>query len=178
MFDASRPPQTAYPGCVAVGLYIGGNTPHIATSEEWQRFGDLAQFPYWVGYQEEDPIQHGNACVDSMRALGWEQHALFRRAVIVDEETEVNAAWIDAFAGVVWEAGYETFVYGSLYYVMKNPAKEGYLVADWDDIPQLPNYPDIIGCQYQADIEWQGTEIDLSVVTPEMLSHAGYGPRK
>ena len=104
MFDAADPPSSPYPGCQAVAGYIGGNTPHVWTAAEWQRFGHLRQFPIWTGYAEANPAHHGQQAVAAMRARGWAAGRPDRRAVIVDEETEVNAAWIDAFAAVVWAA--------------------------------------------------------------------------
>ena len=90
---------------------------------------------------------------------------------------QVNAVWLDEFAGVIWAAGYQTFIYGSLATVLGNPPKEGYLVADWNRVPAIPPYANVIGCQYQANIPWEGTEVDLSVITDTMLAHGGIGPR-
>lgn len=177
MFDAAFPPQQPYPGCQAVAGYIGGNTPHVWTVPEWQRFGHLVQFPVWVGYQEADPAGHGQVCAETMHARGWNPGSPNRRAVILDEETQVDKAWLDAFAAEVWAAGYQTFIYGSLATVLGNPPKEGYLVADWTGVPAIPPYADVLGCQYQASVPWEGTQVDLSVITDTMLAHGGIGPR-
>jgi hypothetical protein len=177
MFDAAYPPPEPYPGCQAVAGYIGGNTPHVWTVDEWLRFGHLVQFPIWTGYLEADPVGHAQQCAAAMHAHGWNPGSPDRRAVILDEETQVNAAWLDEFAGVIWDAGYQTFIYGSLATVLGNPPKEGYLVADWNRVPAIPPYANVIGCQYQADIPWEGTQVDLSVITDTMLAHGGIGPR-
>src|SRR6202030_1784840 len=71
MFDAAYPPQRPYPGCQAVAGYIGGNTPHVWTRDEWRRFGGLVQFPIWTGYAEADPAGHGQQCAALMHDLGW-----------------------------------------------------------------------------------------------------------
>lgn len=178
MFDAAYPPSSQYPGTQAVAGYIGGNTPHVWTSAEWQRFGHLRQFPIWTGYAEANPTDHGQQAVAAMHKLGWAAGRPNRRAVIVDEETEVDAAWIDAFAAVIWDAGYQTFIYGSLATVLKNPPKEGYLIADWNDVPTVPPYAHVIGHQYKPNVSWDGTEVDLSVIAEEMFVHGGEGPRK
>src|SRR5690349_9762830 len=125
MFDAAYPPASPYPGCQAVAGYVGGNTPHIWTLGEWLRFGHLVQFPIWTGYQEADPYGHAIQCCNAMHALGWNPGSPERRAVILDEETQVDRAWLDAFAGEVWNSGYQTFIYGSLATVLGNPPKEG-----------------------------------------------------
>ncbi len=178
MFDAAYPPQRPYPGCQAVAGYIGGNTPHVWTRDEWRRFGGLVQFPIWTGYAEADPAGHGQQCAALMHDLGWRPGAQNRRAVILDEETQVDAAWVDAFAAQIWHAGYQTFMYGSLATILHDPPKEGYLVADWTNVPALPPYANVVGCQYEANVPWEGTQIDLSVITDAMLAHGGGGPRK
>ena len=178
MFDAAFPPPSAYPGCQAVAGYIGGNTPHVWTVAEWQRFSHLVQFPIWVGYNEADPVGHAQLCVETMHSFGWAAFRPQRRAVILDEETQVDAAWVDEFAGVIWGAGFETFMYGSLATILHDPPKEGYLIADWNDVPAIPPYPNVIGCQYSPNVPWQGTQVDLSVITADMLAHGGIGARK
>ena len=177
MFDAAYPPLQAYPGCQAVAGYIGGNTPHVWTSAEWQRFANLRQFPIWVGYLDRDPTADGNAAVMAMQRLGFRQNAPDRRAVILDKETQVDPAWVDTFGSIIWAAGYQTFMYGSLATIMHDPPKEGYLVADWTNIPAIPPYPNIVGCQYEADVAWDSTQVDLSVITDTMMVHGGEGAR-
>jgi hypothetical protein len=178
MFDAAYPPQQPYPGCQAVAGYIGGNTPHVWALDEWLRFSHLVQFPIWTGYAENDAAGHGQQCAATMHRMGWRPGDSNRRAVILDEETQVDAAWVDAFSTQIWDAGYQTFVYGSLATVLQVPPKEGYLVADWTGVPAIPPYHNVVGCQYQANIAWDGTQVDLSVITEAMLAHGGGGPRK
>jgi hypothetical protein len=177
MFDAAYPPPSAFPGCQAVAGYIGGNTPHVWTLDEWRRFASLVQFPIWTGYLEADPAGHGQQCAAAMHQLGWNPGSPNRRAVILDEETQVDKAWLDAFAAEIWNGGYQTYVYGSLATVLGNPPKEGYLVADWNNIPAVPPYANVIGCQYEANVQFAGTTVDLSVITAEMLAHGGIGAR-
>jgi len=177
MFDAAYPPQQPYPGCQAVAGYIGGNALHVWTLDEWLRFSGLVQFPIWVGFAEDDPAGHGQQCAAAMHALGWRPFDRNRRGVILDEETQVDAAWVDAFAAQIWQAGYQTFMYGSLATILQNPPKEGYLVADWTGVPTIPPYANVIGTQYQPNVPWEGTSVDLSVITDTMLVHGGQGPR-
>lgn len=178
MFDAAYPPGQAYPGCQAVAGYIGGNTPHVWTSAEWQRFGHLIQFPIWTGYRDADPVSDGQLAVEAMRRLGWRSGSPTRRAVILDEETRVDGPWVDAFAAEIWAAGYQTFMYGSLATILHDPPKEGYLVADWTQIPAVPPFPNVVGCQYLPNAAWDGTQVDLSVITDTMLAHGGIGARR
>jgi hypothetical protein len=176
-FDASNPPQNPYPGCKAVMGYVGGNTPHVWTLKEWQRFGNLVQFPIWVGYHEDHPEQHGNACVAAVKGLGWIDHFVPRRAVILDFETEIDPAWVDAFGNVIWAAGYETLLYGSESTIVDNPVKEGRWIALYNGNMTIPPVPGAVGHQYKANVPWDGTVVDLSVITDEMMKHGGTGPR-
>jgi hypothetical protein len=177
-FDASIPPMNPYPGCKAVMGYVGGNTPHVWTLAEWERFSNLAQFPIWVGYHEDHPEQHANACVSAVKNLGWAAHHVPRRAVLLDFETEINPSWIDSFAGVIWEGGYETMIYGSESTIVQNPPKEGRWIALYNGQMSIPSDPYAVGHQYKANVPWDGTVVDLSVITDQMMAHAGYGPRR
>lgn len=177
MFDASIPPSSAYPGCQAVAGYIGGNTPHIWTLDEWLRFGHLVQFPIWVGYLDANPQTDALEACAAMHALGFNAGAPNRRAVILDKETQVDPAWVDTFASGVWAQGYQTFMYGSLATILQDPPKEGYLVADWTGVPAVAPYAHVIGTQYRANVPWQNTKVDLSVITDEMMLHGGTGGR-
>lgn len=177
MFDASVPPPSAYPGAAAVAGYIGGNTPHVWTPAEWQRFANLRQFPIWVGYLEADPVGHATDAAAAMERLGWARNQANRRAVIADFETEVDVAWLDAFGQTIWNAGYETLVYGSESTIVDNPVKEGRWIALYNSDPNIPTVPGAIGHQYKANVPWGGTQVDLSVITDTMLIHGGVGPR-
>lgn len=180
MFDASTPPGTAYPGSEAVAGYIGplGNTPHIWTLEEWLRFRELRQFPIWVGSGRTDGRGDGEQAAAAMMSLGWTAGpGPGVRCVLLDMETEINPAYVDGFAASVEATGYATILYESLSAVSGNPVRSGIWLADWDDIPAIPPLANVIGIQYKPDVPWDGTQVDLSAITDEMLEHAGYGPR-
>lgn len=178
MFDAAYPPAEPYPGCRAVAGYIGGNTPHVWTADEWRRFGDLVQFPVWVGAAEADPAEHARQAAAAMHDLGWAELRPERRTVILDEETQISRTWINTFAGIMWSSGYETMIYGSMSTILDNPVKEGRWIALYDGQPDIPDISGAIGHQYLPDVAWDGTQVDLSVVTDTMLTHGGIGPRK
>ena len=179
MFDAAYPPVQPFPGCQAVAGYIGGNTPHVWTLAEWQRFAGLVQFPIWTGYQRTNGAADGQAAAQLMHQLGWNPGSPYRRAVILDMEDEPNGAYGDGFGSAVWAAGYQTFVYEDLARLLAggNPPKEGYLVADWTNVPSIPPYDNVVGCQYAGNVPWEGGAVDLSVITDQMLAHGGTGGR-
>jgi hypothetical protein len=178
MIDASSPPASAPSSAHAVAGYIGpvGNTPHVWTLEEWRRFGHLRQFPIWVGAGRADGLADGRAAVAEAKRLGWAAHRPNRRYIICDVEAQAMAEYLDGFAAEVWDGGFQTEVYESLTVVHKNPVKEGIWLADWDGIADLP--AGVIAHQYRPDVPYQGTEIDVSVISEDMLTHGGEGPRQ
>lgn len=178
MFDASIPPASPPAGFAAVAGYIGGNTPHVWKPGEWAAFGRLRQFPIWVGAGRTDGHGDGHAAVTAALALGWAPGRPERRAIICDVEAEENPGYLDDFAGVVWDGGFQTFVYESLAAVPGNPGKEGIWLADWDGIADLPPLAAVLAHQYRPDVPYLNTQIDLSVVTDTFLAHGGQGPRR
>src|SRR6266704_1413268 len=114
MFDAAFPPATPFPGCHAVAGYIGGNTPHVWTLPEWQRFGQLRQLPILVagftaafGGPEEQACKAVQAALD----LGWRPHLEHRRAIVLDMETSDDPAFVTAFAGKLHLDGFSCWPY-------------------------------------------------------------------
>lgn len=182
-YDASRPPTEPYPGAEGVMGYVGGNTPHVWTLDEWLVVQHLRQWPIWVGYLEDDPATHAQAAVTAVRGLGWTPGGSDRRAILLDFETETDPAWVDAFAIDVYAGGYETMVYGSAAFIEGNPVRSGRWIALYNGQQNIPAIPGAVGHQYQADVPFghdaqgQPTAVDLSVVTDEMIAHSGYGPR-
>lgn len=174
MIDASDPPPDAA-GASAVAGYIGGNTPHVWTRAEWQRFAHTRQFPIWVGAGRINGTTDGRAAVDAALKLGWRAHRPQRRAIICDVEAFSMRVYLDDFAAEVWAAGFQTEVYESMAVVASNPGKEGIWVADWDGIMDLPNGTN--AHQYVPNVPYEGTEIDISVISGEFLNHGGEGAR-
>ncbi len=129
MFDASQPPASAPPGYSAVAGYIGGDTPHVWTESEWQRFEKLHKLPIWV---RSDPASV-NAEADAFGALQrlYELRVPRGITVVMDLETAVDGAYVHKFHSVMNWAGFYAWVYGSAATVFNNPAADGYWVADW-----------------------------------------------
>jgi len=178
MFDAAYPPTIAYPGCQAAAGYIGGNTPHVWTAEEWQRFGHLYQFPIYVGAGRALGTDDGKAAADAMHSMGWRPGDPNRRACVLDMEDDIASNYVNEFAAVLWESGYETLIYESLGALQCNPCKEGVWLADWNGEPDIPAYASVVAHQFAGNVAWDGTQVDLSVVTGGMLAHGGQGPRR
>jgi hypothetical protein len=177
-FDAAFPPGKPYPGSKVVCGYIGGNTPHIWTLDEWHRFADLTQFPIWVGYNDRDPEADARTAVSRMEELGWTKGLVNNtRAVILDFETEINPEWVDDFAVIVRANGYQTMPYGSESTILQDPVRAGRWIALYDERADIPADPGAVAHQYKANVPWNGTAVDLSVWSAEGVLHGGTGPR-
>jgi hypothetical protein len=172
-FDAEFPPVTAPPHCTAVLGYIGGpRAARVWDLEEWDRFAHLRQFPAYVPDTTGYPIEQAVDAVALMRARGWRR----TRALIADLETSADPDWWDLFASQVRSLEQLPVAYGSASTVFRNSAAN-YWVAQWDDIPELDQAPYVEATQYAAGIPWDGTRIDLSVMTDDLLRHGGEGRR-
>ena len=184
MFDASTPPAEPYPGCAAVAGYIGGNTPHVWTLAEWQRFGELRQLPIWVyGQGSTSAVGEGFTAADRAVKLGWKPDLpagtlKHRRVIVLDMETDIDAPFVRGFAAEVHRQGFGCWVYGSKATVYSDPHVDGYWVALWDGKASLEALPDAVAHQFAAEVPWGGGAVDLSVVSGAGLAHLGRGPRR
>lgn len=179
VFDASTPPSATPPGAEGVLGYVGraGETPHVWTVEEWQRFQHLRQFPCWVPDLSNDPAKDAVEAVDAVMALGWaKMPGAETRVIVLDGETAEFPAWYTRWSNAVAEDGFYPVAYGSYAYV---GAQFAYNVwaADWDNVPQLAPGKTIGGTQYEAGVTWAGTRIDLSVIDSNLFNRGGVGPR-
>jgi hypothetical protein len=173
-FDAAFPPMDPPPGFGAALGYIGGPLAERAWSlAEWQRVGHLIQFPCYVPDLEDSPSDQANDAVQLARRLGWR----YQRGIIGDLETEVNRAWWQVFAATILANGYVAVAYGSLSCLLQNAASCMW-AADWNDIAAVPPGQAVWGSQYMANVAYQGTRLDLSVLHPELARLGGRGPRE
>lgn len=179
-FDASAAiPREVPDGCKAVLGYIG--TPpgmerldyatHAWTLPEWQLFGHLLQFPCWVANLTSNAAASGRAAAAEARRLGW-HHS---RAIVGDFEAAHDPAWWDAWSAAVKDEGYKPVWYGSLTNAAAYDADLKWL-ALYDHIEEIPH--GYAAKQYAGSVTVPGGVVDLSVVGPQLLLHAGHGPRK
>jgi hypothetical protein len=183
MFDAAFPPAEPFPGCEAVAGYVGGNTPHVWTLEEWQRFANLRQLPIWVRDTRTGALSaasQGMKAAEAAIGLGWKPHAHNRRAIVLDLETAIVPEWVKAFADVLHLNGFSCWPYGSADFIFNDPTEDGYWVASYPGPGPVIGYPgeDVEAHQYAAGVAWEGGQVDLSVIDAEALSHLGVGPRR
>ena len=160
MFDAAYPPLDP-PKVDIAALYIGGNTPHVASDAEWARVmatGIKYRLPIFTRSHDGDPVADAKAAVQWAVAHGQPKGTL----IALDFETRVDAAYLNAFDAVIKAAGYLTVVYGSLSTVLRNPRPSGgYWTAKWDQTPHLDAGATMT--QYISDTQLQ-KPWDLSVV--------------
>ncbi len=145
MFDAAFPPASPPPWEVAAG-YIGGNTPHVWTDQEWARQKARWRLPIFTRSIGGDPNADGAAAVRWLRAHGVPPGC----CVALDYETRIDAGYLRVFDWIVGQAGYLTMVYGTRRTVLQNPKPSGgYWVAEWNGTPHL--YPG------SAATQWSGS---------------------
>lgn len=182
MFDAAFPPLRPFPGCGAVAGYIGGNTPHVWTANEWNNASDdgaLPMLPIWVGFGEADPVDHGQQAAAAAIRLGWEPHHSPKwRAIVADVEAVSETAWLKAFGQALRTAGFLCWPYMSATALPSDPPGFTVWLALWNGLATVPAIHDVGGHQYAANIPFESTDVDLSVFRPGLLDSFGRGPRR
>ena len=123
-FDVAFPPQSAPDGAQAVLGYLGreGQTPHVWTMPEWDRFAHLRQYPAWVPDFGADPGAEAVQAVLAMLDHGWAPRQAETRAIVCDLETSVHPGWYQAWADRIGTEGFVSVAYGSLSTVLENAA--------------------------------------------------------
>lgn len=155
IYDASNP-GTLPAGFDVVAGYIGGNTPHVWTPDQWASFGKRKKLPIWV-YTGRGGL---NDAQEAARQL-YELKVPKGIPVVYDMETIVDPVNVQHFAGFMAWIGYRTWPYGSASTIFKNPACSGYWVADYVDYPFM--YP---GRQVRATQYQNGVSYDRSLLKP------------
>ncbi|MHB1670116.1 hypothetical protein [Thiomonas sp.] len=117
-------------GATTACIYAGGDTPNpIRTPTDVPVYALVRYWlPVWVR-SNPHPTQGG---VDAGQMVNWlnlagAQHGI---TTVLDMETAVTPAYVTAYGAAMHAAGLRVLVYGSRDYVLKNPALNGYFVAD------------------------------------------------
>lgn len=141
MFDAAFPPATAPQGFDAVAGYVGGDTLHVWTPQEWARFARLGKLPIWTrsNPSQADPYADAVAFDRALQALGVPAGA----PVALDKETTSDPVYLRHFALGLSVARYELLVqYESLsaYNAAQGAGlavSSEFWVADWTGQPHM-----------------------------------------
>lgn len=130
-FDASIPPATMPRDTRIVFGYIGGDTPHVWTPDEWKRYGKRRKVPIFV--PKIAVGQTSDAWLDCQGLL----IDLFKlrvpkgNPVVFDMEGKSDNAYLNQCHKILSWYGYRLWVYGSESTVFDNPVCDGYFVAAW-----------------------------------------------
>lgn len=182
-YDASKPPRQPYPKAAAAFGYIGGDTPHVWTLQEWldaTQGGALRSGPIWTADYRTDapgPFEQARAAVDAAKALGWTDHARILRYIILDSETSEDIDFIRGFASAALNGGFLTADYRSADAILAKPSGLPEFVARWGEQPgPFSDYQEAF--QYKAEVPWLDTQVDLDAFSTEMWERLGRGPRR
>lgn len=155
MFDAAYPPQTAPEGYQVAAGYIGGDTPHVWTRAEWDRFSHLRRLPIFT---RSAPAGHSGtadafAALAQLYAIGAPRGI----AVVWDLEAAVAEAYLNEVDAVMSWAGFLVWIYGQASTVFKNPECHGYWPADWTGDPFMHSGDNVRATQYASGPDWDSS---------------------
>lgn len=164
MLDTSNPGNSKLPkGYSAVAGYIGGDTGHVWTPEQWANFRGVPKLPIYV-----DDFKTGRAagesdgwdCVQKLYALGVTRGSV----VAYDIEVSKDAQRAYGFTSVLNYCGFVVWLYGSRSTLLTIPFSD-YWVADYL-IPARPHWPvrAARSCQFAANVSVDGISWDVSCI--------------
>lgn len=151
-----------------VAGYIGGDTPHVWTLDEWRRFGSMRKLPIFVRSNIGNPVEDAAVALTRLFQIG----APPGIAVALDLETLINPPYVARFGAVLNFFHYRVLPYGSADFVTRNPPLNGYWVARFtgNTPPPLPMGGKVRGIQY-ADAQQTGVPWDVSEFKRWQLRH-------
>lgn len=178
-FDASVPPSKPFPGSEIACGYIGGDTPHVWTVEEWNAASDNGRLHVLPIFVRSDPTGHdpktdAEEAVAKAESLGWAKY--LRRAIVLDSETSQDVGYIKAFAREIGH-GFECVDYRSISALISHPSGLMEWAADYS-LPPMPSSANQHGFQYAAGLDFDNTKVDVSIFDEIVFAHCGRGPRK
>lgn len=158
MRDASNPGGIPVNWTGAVAGYIGGDTPHVWTNAEWQKFRGQRKLPIFVRSDPGLADPEADA-FDALRRLYQLGVPLGSRTAL-DLEMAQNPSYVNRYAAVMHFYQFHVWPYGSAGFVFANPPADGYWVADYTGSgPFMYPHPDVRATQYA-----NGQNFDSSTV--------------
>ena len=180
-YDASTPPSKPLTGCQAALGYIGGNTPHVWTPDEWNAAtanGRLRCGPIWVAAPNISVYTQARDAVAKLHLFGWKADRFPHKCMLfLDSETSRNVTFIQEFANELWADGFVTGDYRSLEALTAAPSGLPEWVAHWN-VPPGPFTDRQIMFQYMAEVPFDNTTVDLDALDDACWHHLGIGPRR
>lgn len=166
MLDTSNPGTATLPkglGYSAVAGYIGGDTEHVWTRDQWAQFRHVPKLPIYVDDNKTGRaagVADGWDCLPRLMAIGVPAGKGF--AVAYDIETSKDAQRAYGFASVLNWAGFVVWLYGSRSTVETIPFSD-YWIADFTDVSHWP-LRSARACQYQPNVTINGITWDISCI--------------
>lgn len=180
-YDASIPPTRPLTGAHFACGYIGGNTPHVWTPDEWndsiedkQSGRILRTLPIWTADFSASPRSQAHSALVAAIALGW--HRDMRRFIALDSETSEDVHFIQEFGEGLREDGFALLDYRSASAHIAAPSGYTEWIGRWD-VPAGPFTTEAEMYQIAADITWEGAKVDLDICSHDAIEHFGRGLR-
>jgi hypothetical protein len=162
MEDASNPNALKnVSGAAIVAGYIGGDTPHVWSDDDWHRseFNSKKKIPIFVRSNDVGTAggrSDGFLALEQLYHLGVPHHTI----VVYDRETNTDIEATRAFNSVLIWGSYRPVPYGSKDNLFAHPAPYGYWVADYTNKPHIYDHPGVEITQWTD----AGPDFDLSEV--------------
>lgn len=178
--DASVPNKATVPhGTQVIAGYVGGNTPHVWTVDEWNQFltvnNQMRFLPIYVDNNNmfANGTELAKAAVSAVKARGWAPFQANRRVIVIDAEENTNYQYYSDASDAIWSAGFVCVQYrsaGSVGNEQENPPD-----LTWVAVPGEPKPNAMIWAGYQY--LW-GKTWDTDVFSEYVYNGCGVGPRK
>lgn len=162
-FIDSIEPLNPPPGYSAYAGYIGGDTPHVLSDQQWDDLGAVRKIPIFVRSQI---VGRQGGIEDAFNALRQLYHLRVPKQsiVIYDRETNSDADATQGFGDVMHWADYFAMPYGSKDNIFAHPALDGIWIADPTGVPHMFNHPGVNATQYDTHENFDESEIKLWVL--------------
>jgi hypothetical protein len=172
-------PTPRYPHTKAMLGYLGGDqAAHTWSDEDWAEIpADMLAMGIWVADFNKSPVDQATDAVTRARSLRFAANARSLRGILGDFETVTEPVWIAAWGVRIRTLGFMPLGYESESVYHANPKLDGVVVADFDNIPTIPNLPEVVAHQFKANVPWGGHAVDLTVWDDGMAQHFGHDKR-
>jgi hypothetical protein len=155
MYDAADPPADPPPWHVAAG-YIGGDTPHVWTPEQWRAQPVPYLLPIWSASDREDTAcAAGQDAWDitlALAGLGVPHEA----TVAVDIEEAVYTTYLAALSGFLDPR--PVLAYGSMSTLLRNRRPSGgFWAGDWTD--RIGTGIQLVGTDGLRAVQWASAQM-------------------
>jgi|SRR5215469_9226375 len=177
--DASRPDVATLPsGTQIICGYVGGDTPHVWTLDEWNEFLEVDSavrfLPIYVDSNASfnSGTDLAKAAVNAVKERGWAPFQANRRVIVIDCEENTNYEYYSEASDAIWTAGFVMVQYRSSGSVGNDQQSPPDLT--WVAVPGQPKPKAQIWAGYQY--HW-GKEWDLDTFTQYVYDGCGRGLR-